>query len=505
MSNGHLVLVLNAHLPFVRHPAREDVPQEQWLFQALTESYIPLLDVLGSLERDRIPTRLTLSLSPALLGMLADPLLRSRYLRHLDRLVEFAETEERRTRGDLRFHRLARIYLARFCRARTLFLDEWQGDLTAAFRVYQDVGALEIIPSAATYAFLPLLGTSPAAVRAQVEVAAAEHRRFFGESAAGFWLPECGYQPGVDAELASAGFRYCFVDTHGVAHASPRPVYGVYAPLVCDSGVAVFGRDPESTKAVCSPEEGYPTNEWYRDFDDPAGAGLKYRRHGGPGDEHDVYDPERATAQSHADAAHFVEARVRQLEWLNRTMDRDPIIVCLYDAEIFGRWWFEGPLWLEQVFRRVAATPALDVATPADLLARNVTAQRATPAASSWGGTGYNETWLTGQNGWIYRHLHATTDRLHALCRRYPSAEVRTRRALTQAVRELLLAQASDWALLMARRIEADYAVRRTRQHLVRCQQLCNQIEADDIDDLRLTALEDSDNLFPTLDYRVLT
>lgn len=525
MSAGQLVVVLNAHLPFVRHAGVENVPQEQWLYQAITESYIPLLDVFGTLERDRVPIRLTLSLSPALLGMLADPLLRTRYLGHLDALVELAEREERRTRADARFHRVAEMYLARFCRARTLFLDEWQRDLIAAFRAYQECGALEIITSAATHGFLPLLTPSPAGVRAQIHVAASEYRRFFGGSPLGFWLPECGYEPGLDAELARAGFRYFFVDTHGLAHATPRPVYGVYAPVVCDSGVAVFGRDPESTKTLCSPSDGYPANVWYRDFHldlaseqgaplhpsvlatgpPPAYAGLKYHRNTGPTEDKDVYDPERATAQAHADAEHFVAARLAQLEWLGRTMDRPPVIVCLYDAELFGRGWFEGPLWLEHVFRRLANAAALEAVTPGDLLARHVTAQAATPAASTWRGAGYNETWLTGQNGWIYRHLHAATDRLHALCRRYPSAEVRTRRALTQALRELLLAQASDWAFLMARRTDADYAVRRTRQHLAHCRQLCDEIEANDIDDLRLSALEDSDNVFPTLDYRVLT
>src|SRR5437867_2873607 len=142
MPAGHLVLVLNAHLPFVRHPGLEDVPQEHWFYQAVTESYVPLLDVLGTLERDGIPTRLTLSLSPALLGMLADPLLRARYLRHLDRQVELAEAEERRTRSDARFHPLAEMYLSRFSRTRTLFLQEWQCDLTAAFRAYQESGLL---------------------------------------------------------------------------------------------------------------------------------------------------------------------------------------------------------------------------------------------------------------------------------------------------------------------------------------------------------------------------
>src|SRR5439155_405974 len=255
--------------------------------------------MLGALERDRVPARLTLSLSPPLLAMLADHLLRTRYLRHLDRLVELAEKEERRTRADERFHRVAEMYLARFWRARTIFLEEWGQDLIAAFRSYQERGLLEIITCAATHGFLPLLGVTPGAVRAQIEVAVAEHRRFFARPPEGFWLPECAYEPGLDAELARVGVRYFFVDTHGIAHAT-----------------------------------------------------------------------------------HFVEARVHQVAWLARAMDRPPIIVCPYDAELFGHWWFEGPWWLEAVLRRLATTPELRAATPGDDLARHPTVQRATPAAS---------------------------------------------------------------------------------------------------------------------------
>ncbi len=510
MPAAHLLLTLNAHLPFVRETGREGIPQEQWLYQAVTESYIPLLDVLGALERDHVPTRLTVSISPALLAMLADPALQARYLLHLDGLVEIAETEERRTRNDERVHRLSETYLARFCRARTLFLDEWQRDLVAAFRAYQDAGLVEIIPSAATYGFLPLLAANPAAIRAQIDVAAHEYRRFFSRAPSGFWLPECGYHPGLDVDLARAGFRYFFVDTHGIAHATPRPVYGVYAPIACPSGVVAFGRDPESAKALSASSEAYPSHPSYRAFQHnglpmpAAPVGLEYRRID-TDEDGELYDPDRAQAQARQHAAAFVEARARQVAWLARTMDRPPVLVASYEAELLGRWWFEGPLWLEHVCRRVAESAVLDATTASDLLARPVAIQQATPAASSWGPGGFNDTWLSGQNGWVYRHLHATTDRLHALCRRYPSAEIRTRRALTQALRELMLAQASDWALLMARRIQSDYAVRRTREHLLRCQQLCSEVEANDIDDLRLSALEDSDNLFPALDYRVLT
>src|SRR5437773_1478496 len=340
------------------------------------------------------------------------------------------------------------MYLARFCRARTIFLEEWGGDLIAAFRSYQERGLLEIITCAATHGFLPLLAVTPRAVRAQIEVAVAEHRRCFARTPEGFWLPECAYQPGF-------GLDYDYV----------RP----YLP---------------------------PTGQRIL-------TGLKYHRITGKTDVKEPYEPERARERLEAHAAHFVDARVHQVAWLARAMDRPPIIVCPYDAELFGHWWFEGPWWLEAVLRRLATTPELRAATPGDDLARHPTVQRATPAASTWGWKGYNEVWLAGENDWLYRHLHATADRLHALCRSYPSADERTRRALTQALRELFLAQASDWAFMMSRATTVEYAVRRSLDHLLRCQELCAQVERGAVDDLRLAALEDTDNLFPTLDYRV--
>src|SRR5438876_2284414 len=523
MSQASLAFVLHAHLPFVRPPAHGDFLGERWLAAAITETYIPLLEMLGALERDRVPARLTLSLSPPLLAMLADRLLRARYLRHLDRLVELAEKEERRTRPDPRFHRVAEMYLARFYRARAVFLDEWQQDLIAAFRAYQERGLVDIITCAATHGFLPFLRVTPGTARAQIEVAIAEYRRFFGRGPDGFWLPECAFEPGLEAELARAGVRYVFVDTHGVSHATPRPVYGVYAPIASPAGVAAFGRDPDSSKQVWSAEEGYPGDFWYRDFYRDIGfdldydyvrpylpptgqrihTGLKYHRITGKTDHKEPYEPARARERLEAHAAHFVEARVRQVEWLAGAMDRPPIIVCPYDAELFGHWWFEGPGWLELVLRRLAGTPAVESMTAGDYLARHPVVQEAVPAASTWGWKGYSEVWLAGQNDWIYRHLHALAERLHALCLRYPSADERTRRALTQALRELLLAQASDWAFMMSRETTAEYAVRRSLDHLLRCQELCAQVERGAVDDLRLAALEDTDNLFPTLDYRV--
>jgi 1,4-alpha-glucan branching enzyme len=523
MAGGSLVFVLNAHLPFVRHPAHEDFLEERWLFEAVTETYIPLLEMLGSLDRDRVPTRLTLSLSPTLLGQLADPLLQARYLRHLDRQVELAEKEVRRTRPDARLRSLAEMYLARFYRARAVFIDEWQRDLIAAFRAYQQRGLVDLITSAATHGLLPVLGTAAGTVRAQIEVATAEHQRFFGRLVDGFWLPQCAFEPGIDAELARAGVRYTLVDTHAIAYASPRPVYGVYAPIVCDSGVAAFGRDPDAAKQVLGAHEGYPLDAEYRDFERDIGfdldadylrpylpqsgqrvqTGFKYLRNGARRGAAEPYEPARALEQARRHAEHFVAARRRQVAWLARSMDRPPVLVSAFDAELFGRWWFEGPAWLEYVLRRVAETPELQACTPGDELRARPAVQRATPAASSWAMRGHLEAWLGPQNDWVHRHVHATAERLRALCQSYPSAGDLTRRALTQAARELLLAQASDWQLLMSRDATSEYATRRTRDHLLRCQRLCTEVEQDDVNEPRLAALEDADNIFPTLDYRV--
>src|SRR5207249_3255058 len=210
--------------------------------------------------------------------------------------------------------------------------------------------------------------------------------------------------------------------------------YGVYAPIACDSGVAAFGRDPDSSRQVWSAEEGYPGDFWYRDFYRDIGfdldyeyvrpylpptgqrihTGLKYHRITGKTDQKEPYDPERARVRAQAHAEHFVDTRIGQVDWLARHMERPPIIVCPYDAD------------------------------------------------------------------------------------------ARTRRALSQALRELLLGQASDWAFMMSRDTTVEYAVRRTKDHLLRCQRLCAEVEQGAIDELRLAALEDTDNLFPALDYRVL-
>ena len=272
---GYLALVLHAHLPFVRHPEYETFLEEHWLFEAITETYLPLIQVMDGWLREGMETRLTLTLTPTLCSMLLDPLLQDRYGRHLQSLVELAEKEIHRTHWDRAFHELAWMYHHRFSTLRDTY-HAYGRNVVGAFRKFQEAGRLEIITSAATHALLPLMENHPPSIRAQILVARDHYWSCFGCNPRGIWLPECAYVDGVEKILQEANIRWFITDTHGILHAHPRPRYGVFAPILTRNGIAAFGRDLDSARQVWSKEEGYPGDGRYRDFYRDIGFDLDY-------------------------------------------------------------------------------------------------------------------------------------------------------------------------------------------------------------------------------------
>jgi 1,4-alpha-glucan branching enzyme len=523
---GYLCLVLHAHLPFVRHPEYEDFLEEDWLYEAITETYIPLLEVFQGLERDRVDWRLTMSVTPTLAAMLADPLLQYRYVRHIDNLIALANKEVERTRWQPEFHALAQMYLDRFQRAREVFVRHYSNNLINGFRHFFETGKLEIITCGATHGFLPLMKVNWNAMRAQVEIGAREFQRHFGKRPQGIWLPECGYIEGVDELLRESGIRYFFTDTHGVLFAEPRPRFGIYAPISCPkSGVAVLGRDTESSKQVWSAIEGYPGDFHYRDFYRDVGfdldyeylkphlhktgirshLGIKYYKITGRTDDKQPYNRRAALDKAADHAGNFMFNREKQVEWLSGSLDGRPsLIVAPYDAELFGHWWFEGPEWIDFLLRKLhydqQTVKTISVPEYLDCFPKLQVSQ---PTLSSWGYKGYCEVWLEGSNDWVYRHLHEDSDRMVELARSYAQPNGLQRRALNQAARELLLAQSSDWAFIMKTGTMVDYAKQRTTTHVLNFNQLYEEIKRNDIDESWLGEIERRHNLFPDLDYRV--
>ncbi|NLK50936.1 MAG: DUF1957 domain-containing protein [Syntrophomonadaceae bacterium] len=524
MPQGFLTIVLHAHLPYVRHPEHEYFLEEMWYYEALTETYIPLLEVMERLVKEGVDFRLTMSLTPPLVSMFNDALLQDRYEKHLNRLIELAEKELERTQKQPEFNRLAQMYFDLFHRARYMFSQQYGGNLVRGFKRFQDLGKLEIIASAATHGFLPLLYVNPQAVRAQIAAGIKSYQQNFDRDPIGFWLPECGYTPGIDEILQEFGIRYFFTDTHGVLYASKRPKYGIFAPVYCPSGVAAFGRDAESSKQVWSAEEGYPGDFDYRDFYRDIGfdldldyirpyihpeeirihTGLKYYRITARTNHKEPYVPEWAKEKAATHAGNFMFNRQKQVEWLVSLMDRAPLIVSPYDAELFGHWWFEGPQFLDYLFRKLYFDQnTLKTITPSEYLTKYPVNQVVTPTQSSWGNKGYNEVWLEGSNDWIYRHLHKAADRMVELATAYPQASSLTERALQQAARELLLAQSSDWAFIMKTGTAVDYAIKRTKEHLLNFSRLYTEIKENRIDAAWLQHLEQKNNIFPEIDYRI--
>jgi 1,4-alpha-glucan branching enzyme len=517
-----LLLVLHCHLPYVRHPEHEDFLEEDWFYEAVAEAYVPLLHVMEGLAADGVPFKCALSMSPTLCEMMANELLRARCIRYIERHVELAGREVERTQGTP-FHEAALMYRRRYEQVRRTFVERLGGRLLSGFAALEHAAVVELLGSAATHAILPLLKT-PEGRRAQVAAGLANFQKHFGGRPQGFWLPECAYGPGVDALLAQFGIHSFFLDTHGVLLATPRPPLGVFAPLFTPAGPAAFGRDVESSRQVWSAAEGYPGDRDYREFYRDLGydadldyvrpclgpggprrpIGFKYHRITGrdvPLGDKQPYVPSRATHRAALHAEHFVRQRLDQGRRVRAAIGVAPVIVCPYDAELFGHWWFEGPQFLDFVARKAASEPALTWTTPAECLARPGAHQEGRPAFSTWGDGGYLDVWVNGSNDWLYGPLEAAERNMAEAAATWPRAEGLQRRALNQCARELLLAQASDWPFLMSAGTAADYARRRFNDLLGRFNALLGQLRRGAVSAPTVAEFESLDDAFPEVDY----
>src|SRR5687768_11368704 len=393
MPVGYFSLILHAHLPFVRHPEYPTFLEEDWLYEAITEVYLPLIFIFQNLHEAGAAPRLAMNVSPPLCEMLADKLIEERYTAHLERLLELAEKEVARTEREAReFVPVTRMYVDNLSASLHLWNDRYSRNLVNAFRELQDEGVLEIITCGATHGFLPLISTHESR-RAQIQIAVANYKKHFGRQPRGIWLPECAYERGIEDLLKDAGIEYFISDTHAILYGDPRPRYGVHAPVACPNGTAVFARDVETSQQVWSAESGYPGNDLYREFyrdigwDAPLdyllphlhadGArrhlGLKYHRitgRGVPQQNKQPYIPELAREKVAEDASHFISERIKQARTLMETFNgRPPLVVSPYDAELYGHWWSEGPQFIDFFFKKLHFDQnEIEAVTPGDFL-----------------------------------------------------------------------------------------------------------------------------------------
>ena len=531
------VLALHSHLPYVLNHGRWPHGSD-WLCEAALDTYLPLLERLEELAGEGTDAPLTIGFTPVLANQLASPTFaREMAAFFAQRLTACDEAPASlATTGDQALLPLVDFWRSRLTRLQTLFrrIDQ---DLVSAFRRLQERGRLEIMGSAATHGYLPLLARDES-IRLQLAVGQHEHRRLFGVAPKGCWLPECAYRPskgrrrGIEQHLADAGFRYFFTDAHLASAGGPLGAYGDI-PLGAErfdaerhddpakpgrltkaarspyhayrvsraarGGVAALVRDPRSSMQIWSRHQGYPGDEWYLEFHKIRWpGGLKLWRVSGANVDLGAkrpYEPRAALDRVTGHASHF--AHLLESIAQEQRGDGAGVIVAPFDTELFGHWWFEGADFLAATYRAlrgkgvraVMASQHLEAHPPRTALQL---------AEGSWGANGDHSMWLNDRTAWTWKRL-APLEQAFWDAAPAALASAAARPVLAQAARELLLAQSSDWQFIISTGAVVDYAERRFTQHCDDAERLIKALVGDAPESVEALAdeLARRDDLFP--------
>ncbi|MBN2408456.1 MAG: DUF1957 domain-containing protein [Candidatus Aminicenantes bacterium] len=517
MTPKYFSVVLHSHIPFVL--AHGNWPHGMdWLYEAAAESYLPLLRVFERLEKEGLPPRINISFTPVLMEQLKSPVFAAGFKKYLQMKIDIARSD--------------RVYFektgAKTLRALTEYWEDWYAgllelfsercreDIIDAFRGLQDGDQIEILTSAATHGYFPLLSEDDS-IRWQVRQGRYCYERYFGRKPMGFWLPECAYRPGynwtsplggesvprlgVDEILGEEELGCFFVNSHLLSGGEAKGVYldrfpalkrlwekfeteyrpeqklakTPYLPhLAYPSKLPFFVRDEKSGIQVWSGKTGYPGDGWYMEFHKKHfPGGMRYWRiTASDADLGDKlpYEPARVGERLEENACHFVDSLHEEL----RDQERGAV-VALFDTELFGHWWFEGPEWLYLVLKKLqgaqvepqTAGRCLEALQPHSLISL---------PEGSWGTGGFHWIWLNDSTAWIWEKIYAVEKQALILKSKIRS---KNNRLLKQFMREKFLLESSDWPFLISTWTARDYSENRAAEHYERARTLFAWIQRD--------------------------
>ena len=527
---GSFTFVLHSHLPYVLSHGKWPHGTD-WLCEAAAETYIPLLNVFNRLVDEGVEPRVTIGLTPILCEMLADLSFVAEFQQYLQTKIDTARSNEKEfgAQGMEHFRDIALFWENWYTNIARDFESKYERDIIGAFRRLQDGGHIEIITSAATHGYLPLLGTDEA-VQAQVRIGVDTYKRHFARQPRGMWLPECAYRPryewvapeelregeekqdqeqpvlrkGIDEFLSESHIEYFIIDAHllkggkalGVyaerfealraifqnfadqykpldenTERTPLEAYLVSSSPDTKAPVACFTRHERTSMQVWSAEHGYPGNGYYLDFHKkhfPGGLRL-WRVTSIQADlsQKQPYEPIHVAEISEAQANHFVELVKEGLRAHRDLTGRNGVVCCPYDAELFGHWWFEGPNWLYRVLKKLWQDPEIDLTTGGRYLDDHPPTTVISLPEGSWGEGGFHFIWLNPETVWTWREIYPCEKTMTRLVREYgETTNAKLREILEQCARELLLMESSDWQFLISTVAARDYAELRCAGHI---------------------------------------
>ncbi|MGP1419734.1 MAG: glycoside hydrolase family 57 protein [Sphaerochaetaceae bacterium] len=524
--NNQIAFVLNAHLPFVRHIEYPRFLEEDWLFESMNESYLPLLRMMNNLMNEGIKFQLTISLSPTLCAMLTDKMLQERFVDYLNLHIELGDKELARLsdNADQKMIDTLQAYRSNLAMNLEDFENLYKRNILEGFKQLSELGYLELITTAATHAYLPAYQSKPVAINAQIETGVMSHAYNFAAQPSGFWLPECGYYPGLEKHLKKAGVNWMHLAAQAFILSNPFVKRVNFAPIQCQNGVYGFARDYALTSLVWSNINGYPCDPDYREFYRDIGydlpmdyikpyihepevrvfTGFKYYAITGKTDQKALYDPDKARRKIAQHSKNFVyNVRQKGLA-LEMSLDVDPIYTLSFDCELFGHWWYEGVSWLEEVIRECSISNDMTLVTPSNYLENCPKAQMMEPCMSSWGEGGFSEVWIdNSSNAWVYRHTFEAIKNMEELAVRFPQQTSLKQRFLNQAARETLLLMASDWPYMIHNKTAASYAQLALASHIKNLNLVYNNMCKNAVNTEWLVKAEKRNNIFKYIDYNI--
>lgn len=529
-QNGLFNLVLVAHIPYMYLDFEKKCLQERWLYQSVLETYLPFLASLKRLKNDNIPFKFNLVISPTLLELLLDKEVQEKCFSYIEEHYNFSLKEVERTKGTAE-HEMAKHYNKSYKEALDLFL-EYDKNILNPFVGYRNEGLISILTSPATFAYLPIYQSYSVAVKAQVKVAIDYFEKLLGFIPDGFWLPFCGYYPGLDIILKEFGVKYIYTATHAVFNGINRLKNGIYEPVeISNTSIFAFPRDRNIVDSIVNTETGYFNNKNYREyyhdvaFELPdeyidticfhngtkSATGFKYYSRKQLSSIAEIYNVNNATMQTKADVIDFIDKLKINFDTAKTNMQKAPLITCPLDLEFLGGWWYEGISFIEEFFREYAKEDKIHLTTAGNYLKRfcefeKVEATFSSCGESSGDADSYNQIWLDDSNSWVLRHIYRAIDKMIEMANRFPDATGIRKHMLNQAAKEVLMMMAEDWQLLLRSEDSAEFAKLQLSESLANFYKIYNDMQsnANKIDTNRLLHLEKDVRIFKnTINYKL--
>ncbi len=534
MKTGKYALVLHTHLPWVMHHGTWPHGSD-WLCEAVAECYIPLLNVFNELMAEGICPNVTIDISPILCEQLENTDFKDIFTDYCDQKIEAARQDEKSFK-DMAFDP-HHIYLTEYWQQwyeqrKQDFIKEYDSSIVKSLKKLQDSGAIEILTCGATHGYLPLLGDD-SSVNLQVKCAVENYKKHFGRYPKGIWLPECAYRPSYewhsyipvhpfDKKKLRSGIEQ-FLSAHGISHfitdeplianstaigkmdngkfinadsydykytkgdfdRSPLKLYNITSSAKIEFGTAVaFTRFHDLSMQVWSGQLGYPGEPDYLDFHKKhLGSMLRYWRV--TDNKADMmykllYHPDWTARKIDLQSNHFIHHLENTANWHHRTTGKQATICTPFDTELFGHWWFEGPEFIKAVIKGLHDSPYIDMVTTSQELALNQPREYIRIPEGSWGEHNNHDVWINEKNKWTWEAIYNDEKRFKDILASNPIGKMsdRFRSVITQALRELMLEQASDWQFLITNESARDYAEQRFSFHHSDFNKLCDIAES---------------------------